>query len=89
VKKFGEKKLKLGKLRIRIFEMPNYSTIMFNFGRYKRHRKIDTWTIYSAIAKKHKPIGDEIWLDIQDKRAIGVTITLDKNHKSKRKKVTK
>jgi len=52
--------------------------MQLNFGRYKRGRKIDTWTLYDSISEKHKPLHDEIWLDIQNKKAIGMSITLDK-----------
>jgi hypothetical protein len=76
--KMKEQEVRLGKVRMRVFEMPDRFTIMLNFGRYKKRRKVDTWTIYNAITEKHKPAGDEIWLDIQDRRAIGLTITLDK-----------
>ena len=87
--KIREKKIKFGKLRIRISKMPHCSTIMLNFGRYKRRRKVDTWTLYSGIAEKHKPLHDEVWLDIQDKQAIGMTITLDNDYKAKRRKASK
>jgi len=49
-----------------------------NFGRYKKGRKIETRTIYDAISEKHKMLHDEIWLDVQGKKAIGMNISLDK-----------
>ena len=70
--------IKFGKIKIKLFESPKFSMMQLNFGRYKKGRKIDTWTLYDAISEKHKPIGDEIWLDIQNKRAIGMSITIDK-----------
>lgn len=81
--------IKLGKLKIRLLEVPNSSRIHINFGRYKKGRKIDTWTIYNSIYEKHKPFLDEMWLDIQNKKAIGLNITLDKMLKRKSKKLLK
>lgn len=52
--------------------------MQLNFGRYRKGKKIDTWTLYDAISEKHKPMCDEIWLDIQNKKAIGMSIRLDK-----------
>jgi len=52
--------------------------IQLNFSRYKKGRKIDTLTLYDAISEKHKPLHDEIWLDIQNKKAIGMNIAIDR-----------
>lgn len=73
-----QKTIKFGKIKIRLFESPKFLTMQLNFGRYKKGKKIDTWTLYDAISEKHKPLYDEIWLDIQNKRTIGMNITLDK-----------
>jgi len=61
--------------------------IQINFGRYKRGKEIDTWPIYNAIDEKHKPFLDEVLLDIQDKKAIGLHITVDKMSKKKLRKI--
>ena len=73
-----QKIIKFGKIKIKLFESPKFLMVQLNFGRYKKGRKIDTWTLYDAISEKHKPIGDEVWLDIQNKKAIGMSITIDK-----------
>lgn len=73
-----QKTIKFGRVKIKLLETPRSIRMQLNFGRYKKGRKIDTWTIYDAISEKHKPIGDEIWIDIQNKKAIGMNITLDK-----------
>ena len=73
-----QKIIKFGKIKIKLFESPKFSMMQLNFGRYKKGRKIDTWTLYDAISEKHKPMHDEIWLDIQNKKAVGMSITLDK-----------
>ena len=73
-----EKKIRFGKLKIRLFESSVMVMVHFNFGRHKKGRKIDTRTLYDAIAEGHKLSTDEIWLDIQDKKAIGMNITLAK-----------
>lgn len=65
-------------MKIKLFGSPNFTTMQLNFGRYKKGRRIDTWTLYDAISEKHKPIHDEIWLDIQNKKAMGMSITIDK-----------
>ena len=73
-----QKTIKFGRIKIKLFQSPKFSMMQVNFGRYKKGRKIDTWTLYDAIFEKHKSIGDEIWLDIQNKKAVGMSITLDK-----------
>lgn len=73
-----QKTIKIGKIKVRLSESPEFSMIQLNFGRYKKGKKIDTWTLYDAIAEEHKPAGDEVWLDIQNKKAIGMNITLGK-----------
>jgi hypothetical protein len=73
-----QKTIKFGQIKIRLFESAKFLTLQLNFGRYKKGKKIDTWTLYDAISEKHKPLHDEIWLDIQNKKAIGMSITLDK-----------
>lgn len=72
------KTLKFGSVKIKLLETPRSVRMQLNFGRYKKGKQIDTWTIYDAISEKHKPIGDQIWLDIQNKKAIGMSITIDK-----------
>jgi len=76
------KRIRFGGIKIRLFESPKFLTMQINFGRYKKDRKIDTWTLYDAISEKHKPLHDEIWLDIQNKKAIGMSITVDKTRNS-------
>jgi len=61
-----QKTIKFGRIKIKLFESPKFSMLQLNFGRYKKGKKIDTW------------MGDEIWLDIQNKKAIGMNITLDR-----------
>lgn len=73
-----QRTIKFGKIKIKLFESPDFSMMQFNFGRYKKGKKVDTWTLYDAISEKHKPLHDEIWLDIQNKKAIGMSVTLDK-----------
>ena len=73
-----QKIIKFGKIKIKLFESPKFSMMQLNFGRYKKGRKIDTRTLYDAISEKHKPIGDEIWLDTQNRKAIGMNITIDR-----------
>lgn len=73
-----QKTVKFGKVKIKLLETPETVRMQFNFGRCKKDRKINTWTIYDAISEKHKPIGDEIWLDLQNRKAIGMMVTLDK-----------
>ena len=73
-----QKIIKFGRIKIKLFQSPKFSIMQLNFGRYKKGRKIDTWTLYDAISEKHKPMHDEIWLDIQNKKAVGMSITLDK-----------
>lgn len=73
-----QKRIKFGKVKIKLLELPKSLTIQLNFGRYKKGKKIDTWTIYNAILEKHKSPGDEVWLDIQNKRSIGMSIMLNK-----------
>ena len=75
-----QKTIKFGKVKIKFLETPYSLTIRLNFGRYKKGKKIDTWTIYDAILEKHKSPGDEIWLDIQNKKAIGMNITMDRKN---------
>ena len=73
-----KKTVKFGKMKIKLFESPESLTMQVDFGRYKKGRKIETRTIYDAISEKHKMLHDEIWLDVQDKKAIGMNINLDK-----------
>mgnify|MGYP001573307497 CR=1 FL=1 len=73
-----QKTIRFGKIKIRLFESQKFLTMQLNFGRYKKSKEIDTWTLYDAISEKHKPMHDEIWLDIQNKKAIGMSIALDK-----------
>ena len=73
-----QKIIKFGKIKIKLFESPKFTIMQFNFGRYRIGRKIDTWTLYDAISEKHKPMHDEIWLDIQNRKAIGMNITIDR-----------
>lgn len=73
-----QKTIKFGRIKIKLFQSPKFSMMQLNFGRYKKGRKIDTWTLYDAISEKHKPMHDEIWLDIQNKKAVGMSITIDK-----------
>jgi hypothetical protein len=68
-----QKTIKFGGIKIRLFKSPKFLTMQLNFGRYKKGRKIDTLTLYDAISEKHKPLHDEIWLDIQNKKAIGMS----------------
>jgi hypothetical protein len=77
-----QKTIRFSGIKIRLFESQKFLTMQLNFGRYKKGRKIDTWTLYDAISEKHKPLHDEIWLDIQDKKAIGMSITVDKTRNS-------
>lgn len=72
-----QKTIKFGRMKIKLFDSSNFTMMQLNFGRYKKGRKIDTWTLYDAISEKHKPMHDEIWLDIQNKKAIGMSITID------------
>ena len=73
-----KKTIKFGRIKIKLFQSPKFSMMQLNFGRYKKGRKIDTWTLYDAISEKHKPLHDEIWLDIQNRKAIGMNITIDR-----------
>ena len=65
-------------MKIKFFESPESLTMQVDFGRYKKGRKIETRTIYDAIFEQHKMLHDEIWLDVQGKKAIGMNISLDK-----------
>lgn len=73
-----QKTIKFGNIKIKLFKSPKVSMMQFNFGRYKKGKRIDTRTLYDAISEKHKPLHDEIWLDIQEKKAIGMTVTISK-----------
>lgn len=74
-----QKTIKFGRVKIKLLEMPRSIRMQLDFGRYKKGRKVDTWTIYDAISEKHKSPGDEVWLDIQNKKAIGMSITIDRS----------
>ena len=76
--------IRFDKLKIRLFESRKILLIQLDFGRYKKKRKIETLTLYDAISEKHKCIGDEVWLDVQDRKAIGVSISLEKGSNAKR-----
>jgi hypothetical protein len=73
-----QKTVKFSGIKIRLFESPKFLTMQLNFGRYKKGKKIDTRTLYDAISEKHNPLHDEIWLNIQNKKAIGMSIIVDK-----------
>ena len=70
-----EKKIKIGKAKIRVWKIGNGYNLHINFGRYKK-ADVDTSTIYCSIMEKDKPY-TEIWLDKQKKTPIGVEVMWD------------
>lgn len=72
-----EKTIKIDDITIKYFKVSKSTRLLINFGRYKRGSRIDTRTIYDAIAEKHKTY-DDVWLDIQNKQAVGLQISLMK-----------
>jgi len=72
-----EKTIKIDDITIRYFKANKSTRLLINFGRYKRGRRIDTCTIYDAIVAKHKTY-DDVWLDVQNKQAVGLQISLMK-----------
>ena len=72
-----EKAIKIDDIIIKYFKVNKSTRLLINFGRYEKGRRIDTCTVYDAIFEKHKTY-DDVWLDIQDKQAIGLQISLMK-----------
>jgi len=72
-----EKTIKINNITIKYFKTDKSTRLLINFGRYKRGKRIDTCTIYDAISEKHKTC-DDVWLDIQNKQAVGLQISLMK-----------
>jgi len=70
-----EKKITLGKIKIRYTEFDDRIIMFVDFGRWKKNKDTDTWTIYNAITENHKSY-DDVWLDIQGDIATGVEIHL-------------
>ena len=72
-----EKTVKIDDITIKYLKAGKSVRIFINFGRYKKGKRTDTYTIYDAILKKHKTC-DDIWLDVQNKQAVGLQVSLMK-----------
>jgi len=83
-----EKKIKLGKIKISYTEINGRIFVFVDFGRYKKCRNVNTSTIYDAIVENHKS-WDEVWLDIQDKKATGIEIHLSDKMKGGKNGIVK
>ena len=82
-----KKTIKLGKIKMKVLDDSRMMTIQIDLGRSKGAKDTETRIIYDSIEEKHKPFLDEVLLDIQDKKAIGLHITIDKMSKKKFKKI--
>jgi hypothetical protein len=66
-----------GPLKISINDLGKGAILYINLKRYKKKRRINTWTLYESILEGHKKYA-HIWADFQGKKLIGVEIAWDK-----------